>query len=215
MEGERSGLTVLSECDLPSGLSAKATMEAHWASLCRDGTLPRRRDIDHGQMEIALPHAFILERVASGVGRLRVAGRALSELLGAEARGMPLSSLFAAPDRPALGLWLDRCLDRPGLVDLPVVSQPKGFRSGVTGRLLMLPLLDQDGQATRVLGGLFLDGPTRRARAPFCLVSEAPARWERIVRRRMDGVTAVGAPASLPPAGTAWPRLRLVVDNTR
>nr|WP_040644985.1 PAS domain-containing protein [Rubellimicrobium thermophilum] len=213
MERNGMGPDVLSRRDMPAGSSAKAVMEACWRALPRQDILPRRGDIDPSLMEEALPHAFILTRVAPGVGRLRLVGQALAGYLGGEMRGMPLSVLFALPSRPALGRWIDCCLDSPGLADLPIRSQPKAFRPGLSGRLLLLPLLDHRNEATQILGGLFLDGPTRRAAAPFTISEDSPARWERIASPPYRAAMALG-PGSPRQDPGARPRLRLVVDNT-
>ena len=212
---ERTEAEALSARDLPDALSAKAEMEACWRAMRVGGGLPRRRDLDPCRMEGALPHAFVLERMAPGVARLRVAGQAIAAHVGGEARGLPLTTLFAPASRPALGLWLDRCFGRPGLVELPLESQAGAFRAGVPGRLLLLPLLDAEGGVTRALGGIFLDRPSRRARAPFDLVHDAPARWEHIRLPGAAPALVIGGRQAPRPAGAGRPRLRLVVDNSR
>lgn len=53
----------------------------YWESM-RDGdALPRRADIDPRRIEGALPYAFILEEIAPGLARFRVAGWHLNDLM--------------------------------------------------------------------------------------------------------------------------------------
>ena len=62
-------------------------MEAYWRALPRSQIVPRRSDIDPRGVENLLRHAIILERVAPGVARFRIAGQHLSDLTGMEVRG--------------------------------------------------------------------------------------------------------------------------------
>ncbi len=214
-DGHESGPQALSARDMPRGASAREVLEGYWRSMRRDGALPRRRDLDPSGMEAALPHAFVLELVAPGVARMRVAGQAIAGHAGGEARGMPLSVLFDAGSRSALALWLDRCVGRPGVVELAVESQGGALRAASAGRLLLLPLLDAEGQVTRALGGLFLDQPARRVRAPFRLLDVAPARWEPLPQAAPARLALVAGEGGAGGGTTGRPRLRLVVDNAR
>ena len=58
--------------------------------------MPRRAEIDPRGIENALEYAFILERIAPGMARIRLAGIHLSDLMGMEVRGMPLTSFIDA-----------------------------------------------------------------------------------------------------------------------
>ena len=78
---------------------AIAEIRAYWESLRHDGQIPLRSDIDPRAIESALPHAFILERIAPQIARFRVAGQHLTQLMGSDARGMPLTAFFMAGSR--------------------------------------------------------------------------------------------------------------------
>ncbi len=214
-ESRRSGNAVvelLSSRDTPAGRSILRELEDHWREI-RDasGWLPRRADLDAGRIAAALPHAFVGERVAPGVARLRIAGRSLVGLLGAEARGLPLSLLFAPSARPALQAWVERCFAAPAVVDLAVMAGQGAFRAPVSGRLLLLPMLDADGQVTRVLGGLLLDSTLRRGPAKLELRGEEVRCWTVPAACPVLSAAALASLPGLREAARPW--LRLVVSN--
>jgi hypothetical protein len=195
--------------------SPLAELEDHWRELrSRASNLPHRADLDPSRIAGALPHAFVLERAAPGVARLRIVGRSLSTLLGTEARGLPLSVFFTPASRESLRRWLERCFDAPAVVELAAEARQGMFRTPLSGRLLLLPMLDRDGQVTRALGGFVVEGTKRATIVKFDL-TEAPTRFQIL-----PGATPAtfGVPTSGTMPGLAEPRrpyLRLVVDNSR
>ena len=68
----------------------------------RNGTLPRRAEIDPRAIDSALADIFLIERIAPGLARFRVAGRRLSALMNMDVRGMPLSAIIAPAHRDDL-----------------------------------------------------------------------------------------------------------------
>lgn len=194
--------------------SPLAEIEAHWREIkSRSRHLPHRADLDPSRIAGALPHAFVLERAAPGVARLRIVGRTLSTLLGTEARGLPLSVFFAPASRDPLRRWLERCFDAPAIVELATEARQGVFRTPLSGRLLLLPMLDRDGQVTRALGGFVVDGTKRASIVKFDL-AEVPTRFQVLPAAAPQ---ALGLPLR-PNQGFGEPRrayLRLVVDNSR
>ncbi|MFC3118128.1 PAS domain-containing protein [Jhaorihella thermophila] len=75
-------------------LSPIRQAEAYWIALSENGTIPRRTQIDPRALENILPQTFILERIAPGLARFRLAGQHLCALAGMEVRGMPFFGLF-------------------------------------------------------------------------------------------------------------------------
>lgn len=182
LDGRRPAeVTPLSRRDTPAGHSVLEELEGHWRELRAASThLPRRADLDASRIVGALPHSFILERVASGVARFRVAGGSVTELVGGETQGIPLAVLFSSASRASLKQWVDRCFEGPALVDLMVEASQGALRQSLRGRLLLLPMLDDEGQVTRALAGLLMERAPRRGNLCFDLADAVP-RVETVV----------------------------------
>lgn len=137
-------------------------VEGCWQRLRRDGQIPARSDLDPREIEDALSHAFIAERVAPGHARLRIAGTHLSDLMGMEVRGMPFSALFEPDSRALLKARLEDVFARPAILRLDLRA-PAGFRRGaLAGRAVLLPMRNDMGDVTRLLGCLDCAGPVGR-----------------------------------------------------
>lgn len=207
----------LSSRDLPEGRSLLREIEDHWRELrARAGGLPRRADLDAGRLAAALPHAFILERAGPGIARIRIAGRVIIGLLGGEAKGLPLSLLVSPGSRGTLQGWLERCFSTPAVVELPLVAPQGAFRMPLTGRLLLLPMLDAEGEVARALGGIFLDGVPRRGPLRFDIPA-SPVRCHPVtsIEPAKAAIGGAAAPAAVPGFREAErPWLRLVVSNS-
>lgn len=209
-------VTLLSSRDTPAGRSALTELEDHWRELkAASPFLPRRADLDASRIAGALPHAFVLERAASGGARFRIAGRSVAGLIGDEPQGVPFSTLFTPASRPSLQAWTDRCFDGPALVDLMVETSLGPLRAPMRGRLLLLPMLDGDDRATRALAGLLMEGVPRRGGQRFAL-SDAVPRVETLApaspaRRAFAMTAAASAGPGLREAER--PYLRLVISN--
>lgn len=139
-------------------LSPVRQAEAYWTALRGDGNIPRRSQIDPRGIENLLEYAFILERIAPGIARFRLAGHHLTELAGMEVRGMPLTSFFGVEGRKAVSAATEKMFDAPAVVQLNLISEPRLGRSPVVGHLLMLPLRSDLGDVTRALGVLVTQG---------------------------------------------------------
>ncbi|TNC71953.1 PAS domain-containing protein [Rubellimicrobium roseum] len=217
MEGSLCGRT--DDCDdnvlrtVPAGREGLAELEAYWREIRGAAFLPRRRDLDATRFASALPHAFILERVAPGIARVRTSGQMLRGHLGFEARGMPLSLLFTPEGRNRLRVWLDRCFDGPALVDLPLTAWRGALHPPATGRLLLMPLLDHEGKVTRAVGGVFLDRAMRMSRVRFDVNEAAGVRHEKLRPAAWPVLAAAGEPRIRELAEPRRPFLRLVVSN--
>lgn len=138
-------------------------VEGYWTALSSHcGGLPSRAQVDPRGIEGALHYAFVLERIAPGVARFRLAGMHLADLMGMEIRGMPLTAMFLPEARPAVAEALDRAFDTPSKVTL-VLSGERGIGRGpLEARMILLPLLDEEGKVTRLLGALEAKGQIGR-----------------------------------------------------
>ena len=135
-----------------SGYAPISLVEAYWDAL-RDGReMPKRADIDPRGIESALEYAFILERVAPGVARLRIAGSHLHDLMGMEARGMPLTSFFEQENRTRVAGLLEEVFQTPATAELRLVSTASLGQPALDARMILLPLKSDLGDVSRILG---------------------------------------------------------------
>lgn len=156
------------------------TVEAYWQGLRHGQTIPARRDVNPRGIENALEYAFIAERIAPGIARLRLAGMHLSDLLGLEVRGMPLASFIEPQDRIRLSDALETVFAQPSVVEMTLRSEGRIGQPPLDGKMILLPLLDDDRQVTRVLGALETRSKLGRAprRCTICDVSVRPVETD-------------------------------------
>ena len=76
--------------------------EAYWTALRRGDDVPSRSQIDPRGLENILSNTFILERIAPGIARFRLAGSLVNEMAGMEVRGMPVTAFFTTEARKQL-----------------------------------------------------------------------------------------------------------------
>lgn len=146
-------------------------VEAYWQALRGTRLAPTRSEVDPRGIARALERAFILERVAPGIGRLRIAGTHLADLMGMEVRGMPLSAFIVPDARLDLSIALEIVFTRPSAVCLTLKSDGGIGKPPLDARLLMLPLRDAMGAMTRVLGCFDTLGPLGRAPRRFAITA--------------------------------------------
>jgi hypothetical protein len=192
------------------GQSMLTQLETYWRDLRGARQLPRRTSIDPTRIDAALPYAFILERVAQGVARIRVSGQKVNELIGSDGRGMTLATLFGTGSGSVLAEYLEELFDTPAIVELPLLSPRSLIRPKLTGRLIMLPLEGADGRATRALGAMLIDGAQGRSPRRFDIPLDGTLRCEPVPAARPRlAVNAPGTHRSVAARHT----LRLVVSN--
>ncbi|PWG15712.1 PAS domain-containing protein [Salibaculum griseiflavum] len=185
--------------------TALVDLQAYWHSLAPDGRIPRRSDLDPACLGELIEDAMIVERVAPGVARMRVAGQRIAALVGAEPRGMPLSVLFEAADRGRLATQVEIAFKMPSIVELPLEGVRGLGRPALSARLLLLPMRDEFDRVSRCLGAMVADGRVGRAPRQFKLCAEDRIRHEPL---HLDPPETARAPFA-----KGRPALRLVVDN--
>ena len=193
---------------------ALSKIEAYWERLRQGRIAPARSEIDPRDLESVLEYAFVLDSVAPGVARLRVAGNHLSDLMGMEVRGMPMTAMLLPEARPELMNALDYVF-KGGRAHI-TLSSPRGFGRGeLAGGMVLLPLTDAEGRITKVIGALQTFGKIGREprRLTFSDV--------QLIRGEMpspDAEVAMHFEMEAPPAPgetlNGERKLRLVVDNT-
>lgn len=187
------------------------SLEAYWQTLRGAQTLPARTDISTSKIDHALPHAFILQRVAPGTARFRVAGQRLHDMLKMDARGMPLGTFFMPQAREQMQRLVEAAFAGPAIISIPLVSPGALMQPAITGTMLFLPLRDNIDETTRMLVAFVTDqdaGPRPRR---FMIQEGTRIRHDAIDTPRAATQIIVPPPAKRPNA--LRPALRLVVNN--
>lgn len=148
---------------------ALSQLRGYWEGLRAGQRLPARSDIDPRGIERALEYAFVAERIAPGVARFRLAGMHLSDLMGMELRGMPLSCFFEPAARDDVQKHVERAFSEPAAVELHLESSGGFGRAALRAKMILLPLRGEGGQVSRVLGGLVAEGKMGSAPRRFTL----------------------------------------------
>lgn len=147
-------------------------LRGYWEGLRQGRAIPDRADVEPRGIRRVLDYAFVLERIAPGAARLRLAGRHLSDLMGMEVRGMPLCAFLHGNSRGRLSDVLESVFRAPQIAEIALHS-PAGYaRPALAGRMLLLPLRSDLGDVTRALGGLVAQGRIGTGPRRFDLVSD-------------------------------------------
>ncbi len=172
---------------------------AYWEALRAGRAVPLRSEVDPRGIELALESAFILERVAPQVARFRLAGTALSDLMGMEVRGMPITAFFTTAAREDAGRRIEAVFQGPETAEFTLHAEAAPGKPALDARLVLLPLRSDLGDITRALGCLVADGPIGRAPRRFDL-SEArmtkvePGQPVRTTRTEIERVRGFAEP---------------------
>ncbi len=168
-----------------SGDSVFARVCAYWAILRENGTAPKRSAVDPRALGDALPHVFLAELVAPRVARLRICGHKIEDLMGMDMRGMPLTVLFQGNARDAVAEAVEQ-VSHGARVILSLEGETGFGLPEVKATLALMPLADDTGRITRMMGVIERRGEPGRTPRRFGLatpvseqgpaVAPAPAR---------------------------------------
>lgn len=201
-------------------------VRAYWEGLRGAAGLPRRDQIDPRGIAGALDSVFLLERVAPGVARFRLAGMQINDLLGMDVRGMPLSAMIDPTARPRLADGLEALFAGPSILTVGLEAERSVGRPALEGRLILLPLISSRGPCDLALGCLATHGTTGRTPRRFVISTlkneplanigaelaaasrPRPQQAPRLVSMGLAEDAAVYVPQTHPPRGK--PQLRLV-----
>ncbi|RCW88674.1 PAS domain-containing protein [Paracoccus lutimaris] len=147
-------------------------LRGYWESLRQGRAIPARADVEPRGIRRALDYAFILERIAPGAARFRLAGRHLIDLMGMEVRGMPVCSFLNTSSRGRLSDVLESVFRGPQIAEMRLDSPASYGRPGLVGHLLLLPLRSDLGDVTRALGCLVAEGEIGQNPRRFDLVED-------------------------------------------
>ncbi len=142
-------------------------LDTYWAALRRGRVVPARSDIDPRGIEGALEYAFVAEYLAPGHARMRIAGTHLCDMMGMEVRGMPVSAMMAPVSRERLSNVIKDLFDRPARVELALTAERRMGQPALQARMVLLPMTDDFGDISRILGGFVSDGTIGRAPRRF------------------------------------------------
>lgn len=209
------------------GFSALAQVEGYWEALRGNRLLPKRSEIDPRGIESALEYTFVLERIAIGTARMRLAGAHLNNLMGMEVRGMPLSSFISSSDRTQLSEILEEVFQRPATCELLLCAETGRGRPPMQARMLLLPLMSDLGDVSRVLGCFIARGDMGETPRRFEIsnvkirplgVDEVDARLDKAfpLNEKSRNLAGFSEPSSHFHASSmpkTKPHLRLVVNN--
>ena len=208
---------------------AISQVEAYWEGLRNGRLMPTRSEVDPRGISDILEFAFVLEKIAPGMARIRLAGMHLNDLMGMEVRGMPITAMFLPEARRQIQRTLELVFERPATARLSLSGDMGLTRPALDAQLFLAPLKGEDGQPNRILGALQSNGKIGRAPRRFTvrdsqispLVDEAPLSPKEALERRIPGFAehaqgfdpAPVAPKTSKPEAPKRGHLRLVADN--
>jgi hypothetical protein len=190
------------------------SLERYWRSLRHARHIPVRNDLNTNKRDSAQPHAFILQRVAPGTARFRVAGQRVHDMLKMDARGMPFSTLFHSEVREDIATLVETAFGEPAIIGMPLVSAGAFMRPKLHGAMLLLPMQDDKGETSRLLGAFVTPDIAQTRPRRFEINGNANIRHESL------GLRLAATPLHHPvpvqskrPDALQHPALRLVVNN--
>jgi hypothetical protein len=144
-------------------------VRGYWEGLRSNGAPPMRDALDPRGIAGALEQVFMIERLAPGLARFRLAGSQINELMGGDVRGMPMSVLFDPVARQAVSPVLEMVFAGPSIAHLKLEAESGIGRPALAARLMILPLLSFQGRVDLALGCLAFDAPIGRAPRRFAI----------------------------------------------
>jgi len=146
---------------------AISQVEAYWEALRNGRLMPARSEIDPRGISDVLEYAFILEKIAPGMARIRLAGHHLNDLLGMEVRAMPITALFLPEARRGVQRALESVFEAPASARLSLTGNTGMTRPSLQAHMFLAPLKDEEGKPTRIFGALQAAGKIGRAPRRF------------------------------------------------
>ena len=179
-----------------------AEVEAYWEALRGDRILPLRSEIDPRGMERALDHTFLLEKIAPGLARFRLAGGELNDVMGMEVRGMPLTALVEPAARDEARDILIDLFEGPTIITLDFLADRTSWSLGqLKAKMILLPLKSDLGDVSRALGCVQFEGKIGRTPRRMDIVSKHYRRLGEVEKIRHQPVKS-----KKPDPGFAEPR---------
>lgn len=151
----------------PAAIPCLQILRGYWEGLRKNGALPLREDVSPRGLGGALENAFIVERIAPGMGRFRVAGSAVGDVLGIEPRNMPLTMLLEPVGRATLTRVLEQVFTTATALDITLEGERMIGRPHLSARMVLLPIRGAQGEYHQAIGALALSGTIGRTPRRF------------------------------------------------
>ena len=132
------------------GQSHAALLRGYWESLRQGRALPRRDRVDPGRIAPALEHVFLIERLALGSARFRIAGQEVCALAGRDLRGLPFALWLDPAARPRLAPQLEAVFAGPSVLEISL----RFAAERALARVLILPLIGWKGGCDLAIGSI-------------------------------------------------------------
>ena len=169
----RGGLVHLADYEPVRADRIIGELRGYWEGLRHGRAIPARADVEPRGIRRALDFAFVLERIAPGAARFRLAGRHLIDLMGMEVRGMPVCAFMNTSSRGRLSDVLESVFRGPQIAEITLDSPASYGRPQLSGRMLIMPLRSDLGDVTRALGCLVAEGEIGQGPRRFDLLGDA------------------------------------------
>lgn len=185
--------------------SSKALYD-YWNALRRTRRAPLRSEVDPTALGPILSTMIVLERVDSEHALFRIAGTSICAAFGRELRDQNFLALWDAKSRPHVRDLIARCTAEGETAVIRLEAVVLNRRS-LSGEIILLPLTDERGRFTRLIGTLAASEPLH------ALGRHHVVRFElckaHLIDPRID--RALLTPGRF--AQHIRPRLRLVADR--
>ncbi len=184
-----AGVVDMTEIHSRVRFSPLSQIEGYWNALRGTRLMPQRSEIDPRGLKGALEYCFVLERIAPGLARLRVAGSHLGDLMGMEVRGMPISAFLTTDSREEFGKALEEVFETPCVATIELSAETGYGRPEMKARMVLMPVRSDLGDASRILGGFVTDGEVGRSPRRFTVSkinlaqihgTDAPRKTEKL-----------------------------------
>jgi hypothetical protein len=190
-----------------------SSLKTYWERLRAGRIAPYRAEIDPREFENALENMLIVERIAPGNLRIRLAGMKVCEMMGMEIRGMQPDMFVVEGDRARFDRLLGVVMSEPAVVEIEMeVAGPKSLRQRAT--MLLMPLRSDFGEINRVLGCLSLEAGFFQAPLTFTLkdiaINPVQAARADAAKAALPGFAEDAAPFAGP---VGAPKLRAIEGN--
>lgn len=196
--------------DVAPGFGAIQAVRGYWEALRMGGVLPRRDQIDPRGIAQSLENVFLIERIAPGLARFRLAGMHVNEIMGLDVRGMPLTALFDPAARTRITEALEPVFAGPSLLEGWLEAERGIGKPALEARMILLPLVGSAGEPSLALGCLASVGSVGRMPRRFAIAGLVREPLGAPVAAVPDYSFAKSAVTYFPPPPRGKPNLRLV-----